>query len=60
MLQAAGSSGTIALANGMVGDCITSAERGKYIAYASMGNLLGPTLSPILGGLLSQYLGWHW
>lgn len=60
MLQAAGSSGTVSLANGMVGDCVTSAERGKYVAYASAGTMLGPTLSPILGGLLSQYLGWHW
>ncbi|EMC95662.1 hypothetical protein BAUCODRAFT_34431 [Baudoinia panamericana UAMH 10762] len=60
MLQSAGSSGTIALANGLVGDTITSAERGSYIAYASIGTLLGPSLSPILGGLLSQYLGWHW
>lgn len=60
MLQSAGSSGTIALANGLVGDCITSAERGQYIAWASLGSILGPTLSPIIGGLLVQYLDWHW
>lgn len=60
MLQSAGSSGTIALANGLVGDCVVSAERGQYIAFASLGSILGPTLSPILGGLLSQYLNWHW
>lgn len=60
MLQSGGSSGTIALANGLVGDCVVSADRGKYIAFASLGSILGPTLSPILGGLLSQYLGWHW
>ena len=60
MLQSAGSSGTIALANGLVGDLVTSSERGSYIAWASLGSVLGPTLSPILGGLLSQYLGWHW
>lgn len=60
MLQSAGSSGTMALADGVVGDCIVSAERGQYIAFASLGSILGPTVSPILGGLLSQYLGWHW
>lgn len=60
MLQAAGSSGTIALANGVVGDTVTSSERGQYIAYASLGSILGPSLSPIIGGLLSQYVGWHW
>jgi MFS family permease len=60
MVQAAGSSGTIVLSNGLVGDIIPSSERGKYIAFASIGLILGPSLSPILGGLLSQYLGWHW
>ncbi|KAJ5704146.1 hypothetical protein N7493_011284 [Penicillium malachiteum] len=60
MLQSAGSSGTVALANGLVGDMITSAERGNYIAFASLGSMLGPSLSPVLGGLLSQYLNWHW
>ena len=37
MLQSGGSSGTIALAQGMVGDCIVSADRGKYVAYACVG-----------------------
>ncbi|KIW18831.1 hypothetical protein PV08_03120 [Exophiala spinifera] len=59
-IQSAGSSGTVALANGLVGDMITSAERGSYIAFASLGSMLGPSLSPIVGGLLSQYLDWHW
>ena len=59
-LQSAGSSGTVALANGLVGDMITSSERGKYIAFASLGSMLGPSLSPVLGGLISQYLNWHW
>ena len=59
MLQSAGSSGTVALANGVVGDIVTSAERGTYIAYASLGGMLGPMLAPILGGVIAQYAGWH-
>lgn len=59
-LQSAGSSTTVALANGLVGDMITSADRGSYIAFASIGSMLGPSLSPIIGGLLSQYTDWHW
>ncbi|KAL2008420.1 hypothetical protein VTN00DRAFT_6614 [Thermoascus crustaceus] len=59
-LQSAGSSGTVALANGVVGDLITSSESGTYVAFASLGSILGPTLSPIIGGLLSEYLDWHW
>ena len=59
-LQSAGSSGTVALANGLVGDMVTSAERGNYIAFASVGSMLGPSLSPIIGGLISQFADWHW
>jgi MFS family permease len=59
MLQSAGSSATVALANGVVGDIITSAERGSYIAYASLAGMLGPMLSPVLGGIIAQYAGWH-
>lgn len=59
MVQSGGSSGTIALAQGVVGDVITSSERGAFIAITSISSILGPTLSPILGGILSQYLGWH-
>lgn len=58
-IQSAGSSGTVALANGVVGDLITSSERGTYVAFASLGSVLGPTISPILGGLIGQYAGWH-
>ena len=60
MLQSAGSSGTVALANGVVGDTITSAERGSYVAFASLGGVFGPMISPILGGIIGQYAGWHW
>lgn len=60
MVQAAGSSGTVALANGVVGDIVTSAERGTYIAYASLGGIMGPMIAPVLGGVIGQYAGWHW
>lgn len=60
LLQAAGSSGTVALANGVAGDIVTSAERGTYIAYASLGGIMGPMIAPILGGVIGQYAGWHW
>ncbi|KAF7897150.1 hypothetical protein EAF00_005378 [Botryotinia globosa] len=60
-LQSAGSSGTVALANGFVGDIITSSERtGTYVAWASLGSILGPMVAPIIGGILGQCAGWHW
>ncbi|PYH95683.1 MFS transporter [Aspergillus ellipticus CBS 707.79] len=57
-LQSTGSSSTIALANAIVADVVTSAERGLYIGYSSAGSVLGPSIGPIIGGILTQYLGW--
>lgn len=59
-LQSAGSSGAIALANGVVSDIVTPSERGSFIAFASIGSILGPLVSPIIGGLITQYADWHW
>jgi multidrug resistance protein len=59
-LQSSGSSGTVALANAVAADIITSSRRGEFIGYTSVGAILAPSLAPVLGGLLSQYLGWRW
>lgn len=58
-LQAAGGSGTVALANAVISDIVTSQERGVYVSYMSVSVMAGPSLGPIIGGLLGQYLGWH-
>jgi len=58
-LQSSGSSGTIALGNGVVADIASSSERGTYIGYASSGPMIGPAVGPILGGVLAQFLGWQ-
>src|SRR4051812_24715285 len=43
-----------------VADVAIPAERGSYIAITSLAVVLAPSLGPILGGIISQYLGWHW
>ncbi|KAF4628197.1 hypothetical protein G7Y89_g9955 [Cudoniella acicularis] len=60
MVQSAGSSGTVALASAVVADVATSAERGLYISITSLTGILAPSLGPLLGGIISQYLGWKW
>ena len=60
LLQSAGSSGTIALSVALVGDTVVPAERGIYMSWATLGDLLGPSISPIVGGLIAQKLNWHW
>ncbi|MCJ1390036.1 hypothetical protein MMC18_002894 [Xylographa bjoerkii] len=57
-LQSTGSSGTVALANGVVADVASSSERGIYMGYAMAGPMVGPAIGPVLGGILSQFLGW--
>lgn len=59
-LQSSGSAGMVALASATAADIVTSAERGRYVAYSSVGSILGPAVSPVLGGVLSQYAGWKW
>ncbi|KAF2792272.1 putative MFS multidrug transporter [Melanomma pulvis-pyrius CBS 109.77] len=59
-LQSAGSSGVIAIANGVVSDIVTPQERGSFVAFASLSTNIGPAISPVIRGLLSRYLGWRW
>ena len=58
-LQSAGSSTTIALSSGVVSDVATAAQRGSYMGLVTAGSLLGPSVGPVIGGLLAQYLGWR-
>ena len=58
-LQSTGSSGAIALGYGVVADMSTSSERGKYMGIVGAGTMMGPALGPVIGGLLSQFLGWR-
>ncbi|KAL2868055.1 putative citrate synthase [Aspergillus lucknowensis] len=58
-VQSTGSSGTVALASAVAADIITSDERGVYMGFTSLGNILAPSLGPILGGVLSEYAGWQ-
>ena len=58
-IQSSGSSGTIAMASGVVSDIATASERGSYMGYTLAGSLLGPAVGPVLGGILAQFLGWR-
>jgi len=60
MLQSAGSSGTIALAYGVIGDIAPPHERGGYVGLAHVGFNSAPSLGPVIGGLLTDKVGWKW
>ncbi|KAI9837876.1 MAG: hypothetical protein M1837_002696 [Sclerophora amabilis] len=58
-IQSSGSSATGALSNAVIADITTSAERGSYVGYSFAVALLGQSFGPLIGGLLSQFLGWR-
>ena len=58
-LQSTGSSGAVALGNGVVADVSTMAEKGVYMGFMVSGTMVGPAMGPIIGGVLSQFLGWR-
>jgi multidrug resistance protein len=58
-VQSCGSSGTVALASAVGADIITSEERGLYMGITSLGNILAPSIGPVIGGILSKYFGWQ-
>ncbi|KAI1656851.1 MFS general substrate transporter [Daldinia decipiens] len=57
--QSATISATQALCQGVVADIATSAERGQYTAFIAVPVTLGPSLGPVIGGAIAQYLGWR-
>lgn len=58
-LQSAGSSGTVALARGVIADVVTPAQRGSYMGFAMTAVALAPAIAPIVGGALADKLGWR-
>ncbi|TQV99399.1 hypothetical protein V2A60_004877 [Cordyceps javanica] len=58
-LQSTGSSATVAIGNAVIADLTTPAERGGYITVVQATIMFAPALAPVLGGILTQYLGWR-
>ncbi|KAH7419053.1 major facilitator superfamily domain-containing protein [Cadophora sp. MPI-SDFR-AT-0126] len=58
-IQAAGSAATISVGAGVIGDITTSRERGGLIGIFGGIRMLGQSIGPVFGGLISQYLGYH-
>ncbi|KAF9454087.1 MFS general substrate transporter [Macrolepiota fuliginosa MF-IS2] len=58
-LQAAGSASTIAIGAGVISDISTPAERAGFFGFFLLGPMVGPSLAPVVGGALTQGLGWR-
>ena len=58
-LQSVGSSSTIAIGAGVIGDLCTREERGGYMGIFQAGLIAPLAIGPILGGALAERLGWR-
>lgn len=58
-LQSTGSSATVAIGSAVMADFATSADRGGYITAVQASIMFAPALAPVLGGILTQFLGWR-
>ncbi|KAK0221814.1 major facilitator superfamily domain-containing protein [Armillaria fumosa] len=58
-IQSAGCTGTLALGAGAIADKTTRANRGTFFGAFNAGPMLALGIGPVIGGLLSQYLGWR-
>ncbi|KAA1473813.1 MFS general substrate transporter [Dentipellis sp. KUC8613] len=58
-LQAVGSSAVMAIGAATLADIYDPSERGTMMGIYYAAPLLGPSVGPILGGLLTQYLSWR-
>jgi MFS family permease len=58
-IQAAGSAATISIGAGVIGDITTASERGGFIGIFGGIRMLGQSVGPVFGGIITQYLGYQ-
>ncbi|MCJ1290234.1 hypothetical protein MMC34_001770 [Xylographa carneopallida] len=55
-----GASVEFAVARPILADCWRPSQRGQAFALMSFIPLLGSAIGPILGGIITEHVGWHW
>ncbi|KAI1279075.1 MFS general substrate transporter [Xylaria sp. FL0933] len=58
-LQSAGASGLIGAAYGVIADITQKEERGGFVGVLLLLTDIAPSLGPVIGGSLTQTLGWR-
>jgi len=59
VVQAFGGGGGMSVGAGVISDIYRLEERGAAMGFFFAASLLGPSLSPILGGLAARYASWR-
>ncbi|KAK4540603.1 hypothetical protein LTR36_009033 [Oleoguttula mirabilis] len=60
LLAGLGSSAEFAITQPVLGDCWKPEQRGYSFAIATFIPLLGPALGPVIGGFITDSIGWRW
>lgn len=58
-LQGFGGGGLMTLAQTVIGEVVSPKERGRFQGWFGANFALASTLGPLVGGVLSQHLGWR-
>lgn len=59
-VQGVGEGAFTVMANVCMADMFPLRERGLYIAQYAGASCIGAALAPLVGGALTQYVGWQW
>ncbi|KAI1392972.1 MFS general substrate transporter [Hypoxylon trugodes] len=60
ILSGIGASAEFAISNPVLSDTWVPAQRGASFTVATFVPLLGPAIGPIVGGAVTQSIGWRW
>lgn len=60
IIQGLGGGGLISTSQAILRETYPSSQQGKAAGLFSMGVIVGPTLGPVLGGIITDQLSWRW
>lgn len=59
LAQAVGGCAGIALGRAILGDVFARDKAASYLAYMTMATTAGPTMAPLVGGVIQEHFGWR-
>ncbi|GME34194.1 major facilitator superfamily transporter [Neofusicoccum parvum] len=60
LLSGLGASACLSIGGGVLADLFDLHERGVPNAVLTLGSMFGPVLGPLIGGIITEKVGWRW